>query len=88
MGMETNLKCDDILMIVKGLRQREITGERIHINRVYPLRDSTYVCWRCNRKMMGLIVDLPNDVDVFGFRYHYIIPMLSCHQCRDPLALP
>ena len=40
------------------------------------------------KKIKGLIIDLPNDIDIFGFRYHYIIPMLSCHRCRDPVALP
>jgi len=77
----------NILMINK-LRQREITGKRIKIDYVYPLRDTKYVCYRCTRKIKGLIIDLPNDIDVFGFRYHYIIPMLSCHRCRDPVALP
>jgi hypothetical protein len=77
MGVErTKLICHNILMINK-LRQRELT-----------LRDTKYVCYSCNSKIKGLIIDLPNDIDIFGFRYHYIIPMLSCHQCRDPLALP
>ena len=77
----------NILMINK-LRQREITGKRIKIDYVYPLRDTKYVCYLCNQKIKGLIIDLQNDIDIFGFRYHYIIPMLSCHRCRDPVALP
>ena len=46
-------------MIVKGLRRREITGKRIRINYVYPLRDTKYMCYRCNQKIKGLIVDFP-----------------------------
>ena len=88
MGVErTKLICHNILMINK-LRQREITGKKININYVYPLRDTKYMCFRCNQCIKGVIIDLPDDIDVFGFRYHYIIPMLSCHRCRDPRSLP
>jgi hypothetical protein len=74
MGVErTKLICHNILMINK-LRQRELTGKPIKINYVYPLRDTKYVCYSCNSKIKGLIIDLPNDIDIFG--------------CRDPLALP
>ena len=75
-------------MIVKGLCRIQITGKRIRINYVYPLRNTKYMCYRCNRRIKGLIVDLPDDIDVFGFRYHYFIPMLACHRCCDPRALP
>ena len=74
--------------MINKLRQRELTGKPIKINYVYPLRDTKYVCYLCNQKIKGFIIDLPNDIDIFGVRYHYIIPMLSCHRCRDPVALP
>jgi len=67
--------------MINKLRQRELTGKPIKINYVYPLRDTKYACYLCNQKIKGLIIDLPNDIDIFGFRYHYIIPMLSCHRC-------
>lgn len=54
-------------MIVKGLRRREITGKRIRINYVYPLRDTKYMCYRCNRKIKGLIVDFPDDLRFLWF---------------------
>ena len=65
MGVErTKLICHNILMINK-LRQRELTGKPIKINYVYPLRDTKYVCYSCNSKIKGLIIDLPNDIDIF-----------------------
>ena len=87
-GSGGELKVSLYNMIVKGLRRREITGKRIRINYVYPLRDTKYMCYRCNQKIKGLIVDFPEDIDVFGFRYHYFIPMVACHLCHDPRSLP
>ena len=87
-GSGGELKVSLYNMIIKGLRRREITGKRIRINYVYPLRDTKYICCRCHRKIKGLIVDFPEDIDVFGFRYHYFIPMVACHLCHDPLKLP
>jgi len=72
MGVERTKLICHNILMINKLRQRELTGKPI----------------KCNSKIKGLIIDLPNDIDIFGFRYHYIIPMLSCHQCRDPLALP
>ena len=67
-GSGRKLKVSLYNMIVKGLLRREITGKRIKINYVYPLRDTKYMCYRCNQKIKGLIVDFPDDIDVFGFR--------------------
>ena len=49
--------------MINKLRQRELTGKPIKINYVYPLRDTKYVCYLCNQKIKGLIIDLPNDIE-------------------------
>ena len=74
-------------MIIRGLKNREITGKRIKINYVYPLRKTSYACWQCNKPVYGLIVDLHEDMDIYSFRFHYFIPMLACHNCRDPVKI-
>jgi hypothetical protein len=74
-------------MILNGLLNREITGKRIRINHVYPLRKTSYACCVCNQPVTGIILDLNEDMDIFEFRFHYIIPMLACHKCKDPAKI-
>jgi len=71
-------------MIINGLHNREIIGKPIKINQVYPLRKTSYACRICNQPVMGIILDLNEDRDIFEFRFHYIIPMLACHKCKNP----
>jgi len=35
--------------------------------------------------IFGLIVDLHEDRDIWDFRYHYFVPIYSCHKCKKPI---
>jgi transposase len=72
--------------MLAALRQRELTGKKIPIKKLLPIRESDKKCILCDKSICGLIVDLFEDMDVWDFRYHYFLPWNTCHRCRDPFS--
>ena len=72
-------------MIVKFLINRQKTGKKLKIIDAIPIKKTRFICLTCSKNIFGVIVDLHEDMDIWEFRYHYFIPIFSCHKCKDPL---
>lgn len=72
--------------MLRSLYEREITGKKIRIDHLVPLRKTNKKCILCEKPISGVILDIFEDMDVWGFRYHYFLPWNTCHSCRPPLS--
>ena len=72
-------------MLTKFLQRRQLTGEKLKIINAVPIRKTRFVCLQCYEPIFGLIVDLHEDMDIWDFRYHYLVPIYSCHKCKKPI---
>ena len=72
-------------MLTNFLLKRQITGKKLKIVYAVPIRKTKFICLTCNEPILGLIVDLQEDMDIWDFRYHYFIPIISCHKCKKPI---
>jgi len=69
-----------------NLVRRQRTGKPIRIKKLIPLRKTKYKCSVCDDYIYGIIIDIFEDMDVWGFRYHYFLPWIKCHKCQQPLS--
>jgi|TARA_Y100000591_G_C21708484_1_gene632139 hypothetical protein len=72
-------------MITKFLIDRQLTGKKLRVVNAIPIRKTRFVCLTCYEPIFGVIVDLQEDMDIWDFRYHYFVPIFSCHKCAKPI---
>ncbi len=70
--------------ILQKLIRRETSGKLI-ISRVQPMRNTHKPCPKCGFDIKAVILDLHEDLDTFGFRYHFYVTNYRCYNCTCSL---
>ena len=72
--------------MLRSLYEREITGKKIRIDHLVPLRKTNKKSIQCEKPISGVILDIFEALDVWGVRYHFFLPRNTWHSCRPPLS--